>query len=58
MEITTDLQNLSVDELVEINKTRGLDYLTQSNKPRARSVLIKNIEKDMKEKRKEKPYKA
>jgi len=58
MDITTDLQNLSVDELVEINKTRGLDYLTQSNKPRARSVLIKNIEKDMKEKRKEKPYKA
>jgi type I restriction-modification system DNA methylase subunit/restriction endonuclease S subunit len=58
MEITTDLQNLSVDELVEINKTRGLDYLTQSNKPRARSVLIKNIEKDMKEKGEEKPYKA
>jgi type I restriction-modification system DNA methylase subunit/restriction endonuclease S subunit len=58
MDITTDLQNLSVDELVEINKTRGLDYLTKSNKPRAKSVLIRNIEKDMKEKRKEKPYKA
>jgi type I restriction-modification system DNA methylase subunit len=58
MDITTDLQNLSVDELVEINKTRGLDYLTKSNKPRAKSVLIRNIEKDMKEKGEEKPYKA
>jgi len=58
MDITTNLQNLSVDELVEINKTRGLDYLTKSNKPRAKSVLIRNIEKDMKEKGEEKPYKA
>ena len=46
---TTDLQNLSVDELIEICKERGLDsndYLTQREKPRAKSVLIRNIEKD------------
>ena len=46
---TTDLQNLSVDELIEICKERGLDsndYLTQKEKPRAKSVLIRNIEKD------------
>lgn len=46
---TTDLQNLSVDELIELCKERGLDsndYLTQKEKPRAKSVLIRNIEKD------------
>ena len=55
---TTDLQNLSVDELIELCKERGLDsndYLTQKEKPRAKSVLIRNIEKDMK---KDKAYKA
>ena len=55
---TTDLQNLSVDELIEICKERGLDsneYLTQKEKPRAKSVLIRNIENDMK---KDKAYKA
>lgn len=48
---TTDLQNLSVDELIELCKERGLDsndYLTQKEKPRAKSVLIRNIEKDKK----------
>lgn len=55
---TTDMQNLSVDELIELCKERGLDsndYLTQKGKPRAKSVLIRNIEKDMK---KDKAYKA
>ena len=61
MEITTDLSSLTVDELIEICKERCFDsndYLTKSNKPRAKSVLIRNIEKDMKEKGEEKPYKA
>jgi hypothetical protein len=32
MEITTDLSSFTIDELVEINKTRGLDYSTRSER--------------------------
>jgi type I restriction-modification system DNA methylase subunit len=56
--MATNLADKEVNELIEICKELGLDsddYLTKNNKPRAKNVIIKAIEKFMGNK---KPYKA
>jgi len=56
--MATNLADKEVNELIEICKELGLDsdnYLTKNNKPRAKGVIIKAIEKFMRNK---KPYKA
>jgi len=56
--MATNLADKEVNELVEICKELGLDsddYITPKNKPRAKNVIIKAIEKFMRNK---KPYKA
>jgi type I restriction-modification system DNA methylase subunit len=56
--MSTNLADKEVNELIEICKELGLDsddYLTKNNKPRAKNVIIKAIEKFMRNK---KPYKA
>lgn len=56
--MATNLADKEVNELIEFCKELGLDskdYLTKNNKPRAKGVIIKAIEKFMKN---QKPYKA
>ena len=56
--MATNLADKEVNELIEICKELGLDsndYLKTNNKPRAKGVIIKAIEKFM---RNQKPYKA
>jgi type I restriction enzyme S subunit len=59
--MATNLSVKEVNELVEICKELGLDsndYLTARNKPRAKAVLIKAIEKFKALVENKKPYKA
>lgn len=56
--MATNLADKEVNELIEICKELGLDsndYLKTNNKPRAKGVIIKAIEKFMIN---QKPYKA
>jgi type I restriction enzyme, S subunit len=59
--MATNLSDKEINELVEICKELGLDsndYLTARNKPRAKAVLIKAIEKFKALVENKKPYKA